>query len=232
MPVNSRYKTVALNTNGASYASRSVPLSAQRSLNIYPEVTPQGISPTVMLTWPGSSTVALNATLPGMRGLYAWRGDVYGVSGVSFIKFNGNDLGSYTTIGNIPVNGFQRASMSDNGEVIIICAGDTPYQYDGTNLTAIGGVTSNPTKVQFLNERFYINGDDGGVTVSDVLSTNFDNANVFYGRSTPEPTVTHYIFNQIIYLFDPDSVEPLPDVSTGAPPVGRINQGIIYKNIR
>lgn len=227
MSVKSRYKTVALNTNGASYASRSVPLSAQRSLNIYPEVTPQGISPTVMFTWPGSSTVALNATLPGMRGLYAWQGDVYGVSGSDFVKFDGNNLGSYTIVGTIPVNGFQRASMSDNGEVIIICAGDTPYQYDGTNLTAIGGVTANPTKVQFLNERFYINGDDGGVTVSDVLSTNFDNANVFYGRSTPEPTVTHYIFNQIIYLFDPDSVEPWQDVSTGAPPVGRINQGII-----
>ena len=110
---------------------------------------------------------------------------------------------------------------------MMIVAGAAAYQYDGTTLSVIPSVTSNPTKVQFLNERFYINGDDGGVTVSDVLSTNFDNANVFYGRSTPEPTVTFHIFNQIIYLVDSNSIEPWQDAAVGAPPVSRINQGII-----
>lgn len=226
MPVKSRYQTVELATNGASYQSRSIPLSSQRSYNMYPEVTPQGMSSTVMQSWPGLALKDPSFSTDPIIGCYVWDGDFYAISGVTLRKY---DVGftTFTEIGDITVAGFTRASISDNGEVMMIVAGASAYQYDGTTLSVIPSVTSNPTKVQFLNERFYINGNDGGVTVSDVLSTNFDNANVFYGRSTPEPTVTFHIFNQIIYLIDSNSIEPWQDAAVGAPPVSRINQGII-----
>lgn len=226
MPVRSRFQTVELSTNGGSYESRLIPLSAQRSYNVYPEATPQGMSRSVMHSWPGLPPL-YNIDLEGVsRGTYVFDGAMYTVVNDKLYKFAA-DLASVTNLGTIDVTGNDPVSFSDNGEVMIICGGGVPYQYNGVTLSAISGVTVNPTKVQFLNERFYINGDDGGTSVSDVLSTNFDPANVFYGRSTPDETVTHYIFNQIIYLFDRDSIEPWQEAGTGAPPVSRVNQGII-----
>lgn len=225
MPVKSRYRTVELSTNGPSYQSRSVPLSSQRSFNVYPEVTPQGISSTVMQSWAGLALKDPSFNTDPIIGCYVWKGVFYAISGVTLRKYD-NDF-NFTEIGDITATAFTRASISDNGEVMLIVAGADAYQFDGTTLSVVPSVTSKPTKVQFLNERFYINGDDGGVTVSDVLSTNFDNANVFYGRSTPEDTATLHIFNQIIYLFDSNSIEPWQDTAVGAPPTSRINQGII-----
>ncbi len=227
MPRSSRFQTVSLNTNGSSYESRSIPLSAQRSFNLYPEVTPQGMSPTVMHSWPGLIYEYLQFNTDLGRGAYVFNGELYSVYGDILRKHDSQDISIFTDIGNIAVVGSNPVSISDNGSVMLICGGSTPYQYDGSTLSVVSGVDFNPTKVQFLNEKFYLNGDDGGLAVSDVLSTNFDAANVFFGRSTPDKTITHYIFNQIIYLFDPFSIEPLQDVSVGAPPVSRINQGII-----
>lgn len=227
MPVKSRFQTVTLNTNGGSYQSRLIPLSAQRSFNMYPEATPEGISMSVMHAWPGFLTAQGGGFLEDpVRGCHVFQGQLYAVVGDELKRM---PLGSSSsvTIGTVEVTGDDPVSMEDNGDVMIICGGATPYQYNGTALTAVSGVDFNPTKVQFLNERFYLNGDDGGIAVSDVLSTNFDSANVFYGRSTPEPTITHYIFNQIIYLFDENSIEPWQDVATGSPPAARINQGIM-----
>lgn len=226
MPVKSRYQTVKLETNGGSYESRSVPMSAQRSFNLYPESTPQAISPTVMRSWAGLRVRNIQFNTAPIIGCYEFKGDFYAVSGIELRKYS-FDLTSFEVVGEITAAVGARASISDNGEVMIICAGNEPYIYDGSTVTQITGLDSKISKVQFLNERFYLMRDDGGVSVSDVLSTNFDAGNTFYGRSTTDQTITLHIFNQIIYLFDSDSVEPWQDVGTGAPPVSRINQGII-----
>lgn len=226
MPAGSPYRTVSLDLSGPSYESRSIPLSAQRSFNMYPDATSGGISPVVMHSWMGLQLRSSNFSSDPIIGCYVFKGSLYAVSGVTLRKYS-YDLTSYTEVGDIDAAASTRAIFSDNGQVMVIVAGASAWQYDGVALSKIPGVTFKPTKVQFLNERFYLNGDDGGISVSDVLSTNFDSANVFYGRSTPEQTVSHYIFNQIIYLFDSSSIEPWGDAATGAPPANRINQGII-----
>lgn len=226
MAVKSRYQTVQLTTNGGCYESRMMPLSAQRSFNLYPEATPQGMSQSVMRSWVGTPSAVFLDNDGVSRGTYVFLGEMYTVVNSTLYKLN-TEITFPTAIGDIDVSGVDVVSFSDNGEVMIICGGGVPYKYNGISLSPIAGVDFNPTKAQFLNERFYLNGDDGGVAVSDVLSTNFDPANVFYGRSTPDQTITHYIFNQIIYLFDGSSIEPWQEAGTGAPPVSRINQGII-----
>lgn len=227
MPAGSPYKTSEINIAGQSYESRSIPLSAQRSYNMYPDASiGDGMSPVVMHSWPGLTLRDLAFNTDPIIGCYVFKGDFYAVSGVTLRKYD-QDLNGFTVIGDISKASFARAIFSDNGESMVIVAGADAWQYDGTTLSVISSVDFNPTVVQFLNERFYLNGDDGGTSVSDVLSTNFDPANVFYGRSTPEPTITHHIFNQIIYLFDKSSIEPWNDTATGAPPTARINQGII-----
>ena len=227
MPAGSDYRTVNLQISGPSYSSRSIPLSAQRSLNMYPDVSvSDGIAPVVMHSWPGLQLRDINFATDPIIGCYVFKGDFYAVSGATLRKYN-YDVSGYEELGEIDASTGARASMSDNGEVMLIVAGRHAWQWDGVELSVVPSVDFNPTKVDFLNERFYLNGSDGGTSVSDVLSTNFDSGNVFYGRSTPQPTVTHYIFNQIIYLFDSASIEPWNDVGEGAPPTARINQGII-----
>jgi|GEM_PF-6708581 len=226
MPQNSPYQTVQLNISGPSYASRSMPLSAQRSFNLYPEIpVGDGIAPVIMHSWFGA-TVKSGGSGEAITGCYVFLGSLYAVAGFELRKYS-QDLTSFDVIGDINGRIGAKAQFSDNGEVMIIVAGSNAWQYDGTTLSIIPSVDFNPTTIDFLNERFYLNGDDGGTSVSDVLATNFDSGNVFFGRSTPQKTITHYIFNQVVYLFDENSVEPWNDVGTGAPPTQRINQGII-----
>lgn len=226
MPRGSIYQTVNIPLSGQSYQSRTIPISSQRSLNMYPEVTDGGISPIVMHSWLGLSLIDTNFKDSAICGCYVFNGTFYVVSGVELRKYNYN-LSAYSVVGNISKAALSQVSFSDNGEVMMMVAGSTAYQYDGTTLSTVPTATNNPTKIQFLNERFYINGDDGGVSVSDVLSTNFDAGNTFYGRSTPQKTIVHHVFNQIIYLFDESSIEPWQPSDIGAPPAARINQGII-----
>lgn len=226
MPAGSPYQTVNLPISGQSYQSRTIPISSQRSLNMYPEATQGGISPLVMHSWPGLALIDTNFQDDAIFGCYVFNGTFYAVSGTELRKYS-YDLSSFTVVGNIAVAYPNLVSFSDNGQVMLMAAGSTVYQYDGTTLSTVPTAVNNPTKVQFLNERFYINGNDGGVAVSDVLSTNFDSGNTFYGRSTPQKTIVHHIFNQIIYLFDENSIEPWQPTDVGAPPASRINQGII-----
>lgn len=224
----SPFQTIQLQTSGPSYASRSLPISAQRSFNMYPEVpAADGIAPVVMYSWPGLSLRNTNFTSEPIYGAYVFNGEFYAVSGYELRRYSAS-LSSFTVVGSITkATEDSRVSITDNGLVMILAAGAEAWQWNGTTLTQIPSATFNPTRAQFLNERLYLNGDDGGISVSDVLSTNFDSGNVFYGRSTPTKTITHHIFNQIIYLFDETSIEPWSDAAEGAPPVARINNGII-----
>jgi hypothetical protein len=227
MARTSRYTAVQLQTTGPSYNSRVIPLSSQRSINLYPEATPTGMSESVMHSWPGIEilTSSLAATLDYFRGSYYWKGLVYAVYGSNLVSMDSSY--NTVTIGAVSVSADARAVFTDNGDTMLCCVGSTPFSYDGTTITPLTGVTFNPTFCDFLNERFLLNGDDQAISVSDVLSTNFDSANVFYARSSPDTTVSQYIFNQVVYVFGENSIEPWQDVGTGAPPLSRMNGGII-----
>lgn len=227
MARSSRYTAVPIKTTGSSYNSRVIPLSSQRSINLYPEITPTGMSESVMHSWPGIELVSptLAATLDYFRGSYAWRGVVYAVYGDQLISLSSSYVVSI--IGTVSVSGDARAVFTDNGEVMLCCVGSTPFIYDGSTITELSAVGFNPTYCDFLNERFILNGDDQAISVSDVLSSTFDSANVFYARSSPDTTVSQYVFNQVVYVFGEHSIEPWQDVGAGAPPLARMNGGII-----
>lgn len=227
MARTSRYTAVQLRTNGASYSSRVIPLSSQRSINLYPENTPTGMSESVMHSWPGIEVVtsSLAGSLEYFRGSYFWKGLVYAVLGDELVSMDSSY--NTTVIGAISAAGDARAVFTDNGELMLCCVGSTPFIYDGTTITELAAVTFNPTCCDFLNERFLLNGDDQAISVGDVLAASFDSANVFYARSSPDTTVTMYVFNQVVYVFGENSIEPWQDVGAGAPPLARMNGGII-----
>ena len=177
-----------------------------------------------MYSWPQTRSFSSRLSDDPSKGVYFWNDNLY-VAGNGELRKYSSD-GNYVSIGDIDISA-DRVKFSNNSEVMIICAGGSPYQYDGTTLERLTSITFNPTFPSFLNERFYLNSDDGSINVSDVISTNFDVANIFYGRSSPDETTSQYIFNQVIYLFSKGSIEPWQDVGAGAPPVSRIDQGII-----
>lgn len=218
-----RFQTVPLNTTGGSYRHRSVPISSQRTYNLYPEATPEGMTPSALLKFPGWSVFIPNFTGAPCRALYFWKNKLYAVKDNQLYSMNADN--TETAHGTVfgPASVY---SISDNGTVMVIATGGTMYQFDGTTLSTVPSVTWNPTIVRFLNERFLTNGDDGGTYASDVLSTNFDVANVFYTRSSTDDAVCPFIFNQIVYGFDKRSIEPWEEAS-GAPPYARMNGAIV-----
>lgn len=220
-----RFQTVPIQVVGGSMPSRSTPISSQKTYNLYPESTPTGISPSALLSFPGWAFELPDYGVSACKGCYFWNSLLYYVKGGNLYSYNQGGFGTETLIG--AVSGPSRTySFSDNGTVMVIATGGSLYVYDGTTLSTEDSVTWSPKVVRFLNERFITDGDDGGTYSSDVLSTNFDIANIFYTRSSTDAAVGPYVFNQIVYGFGERSVEPWEE-SAGAPPYSRMNGGII-----
>ena len=77
--------------------------------------------------------------------------------------------------------------------------------------------------------QFFYDDDDGRVGVSDIGGTTVPAGNYFTPESNPDELVRTYIFNQFIYVYSTDSIEPWQP-ATGLPPVERMN-GAIVENV-
>ena len=236
MPKLSKFQTVPLKTTGSSYQNDSIPISAQRSYHLYPEITPDGITPAALKRWPGLGIYNINSTSTPCKFLYYWNGKFYTSYNNRFYEFTsstatGSDgfleiTGTATDIGGM--NGSNDIfSVADNGSIMVIATGSSLYTYDGTTLATESSAPTNPFFVQFNNERFLVSSTDGATYVSDVLTTNFDSANRFFARAKPDDFSGTYIFNQVAYAFSEFSIEPWSDVSVGAPPYSRLSEGIV-----
>jgi hypothetical protein len=115
---------------GGAYQSRSLIASAQRCVNLYPEVNPPEGSPPVPVTHyptPGLRKVTQSPTVGKVRASYlATNGDLYVIvnavsnSAVYFVS----STYSWSLLGTIPL-GQSPVIFSDNGLVIVIVDGST-----------------------------------------------------------------------------------------------------------
>lgn len=225
MASRSQYKTVNYPAVGASYRSPSLPASAQRTVNLYPEAVQNGLEEVVLHNFPG-----LNQRLSGSagefdRGLHVFKGNLYQVAGSQLYLVNTSF--SRTAIGSIAGSG--RVSMADNGTTMVIVTGGDEYTYDGTTFTATP-LGSNPTNAEYLNSRFLYDDDDGRVGVTSVGGTTVPSGNYFTPESSPDDLVRSYVHNQFVYLFGTDTIEPWQNVTSGTPPFERMN-GAIIENV-
>jgi hypothetical protein len=209
---------------GESYQSPSPTASAQRLVNMYPEVIKggNGLTPVVAHNFPGLDLQVSGASGEYDRGAHMFQGTLYVVSGA--VLYSVSSGYTRTAIGSIA--GVDRVSMSDNGTLMVIVTnGFGEYTYDGTTLTATT-LGQNPSNVEYLNKQFFYDDDDGRVGISSIGGTSVPSGNYFKPESDPDVLVRTYIFNQFIYVFSGNTIEPWQP-SIGLPPVERMNGSII-----
>ena len=207
---------------GESYRSPSLPASAQRLVNMYPEVVKNGLVNVAAHNFPGLLTKLTGNSGEFDRGVHIFKGNLYQVAGSQLYLVSSGYV--RTPIGSI--NGTGRVSMEDNGnEMVIVTNGDGEYTYDGTTFTATS-LSLNPSNVEYLNNQFFYDDDDGRVAVSGIGVTTVPAGSYFTPESNPDELVRTYVFNQFIYVFSQRSIEPWQP-SVGLPPVERMNGAII-----
>lgn len=112
-----------------SYKHDSLPISAQRLVNMYAEAQPQGAKSQVTVHGsPGISTFATAGVGP-IRGFKLFGGVLYTVSGGWLYSISNDPTPVATQLGG-EVTGTGIVSMDDNGEEIIIVNGENGYLYN------------------------------------------------------------------------------------------------------
>lgn len=219
----SRFKTVNYPAVGASYQSPALPASAQRTVNLYPEVLQNGLTDVVLHNFPGLKRELSGSSGEFDRGLHIFKGNLYQVAGSQLYLVSPTFV--RTAIGSI--GGNDRVSMANNGTtMVIVTNGNGEYTYNGSTFssTTLG---SNPSNVEYLNNSFFFDDDDGRVSVTDPGTTTIPALNYFTPESAPDDLVRSYVFNQFIYLFGERTIEPWQYTGTGTPPVERMNGSIV-----
>jgi len=225
MVKNSRYKRIPLNVAGGSNETRSRAVSVERLVNWYPDSTPTGVSPATLMPWGGLTNVGGVAGSGGNyadRGCHFFKGAVYFVKGTTLYKLS--SAYAVTTVGTI--TGSDYCSFADNGGVMVICNGGTPYSYDGTTLTSLASITFNPSVVTYITTRFVFDSSNDYFYVSDSFSTNVRTANSATSESAPDSFTAPLAFGQMLYLFGENTIEPWQPAS-GQPPFARATQAIM-----
>jgi len=221
----SQFKTVDYPAVGASYQSPSLPASAQRLVNMYPEAVENGLVNVAAHTFPGLKRELSGNSGEFDRGVHVFKGNLYQVAGSQLYLVSSGYV--RTAIGSIAGTG--RVSIANNGTtMVIVTGGNGEYTYDGTTFTSTT-LGQNPSNVEYLNNQFFYDDDDGRVGVSSIGGTTVPSGNYFTPESNPDDLVRTYVFNQFIYVYGEKTIEPWQP-SVGLPPVQRMN-GAIVENV-
>lgn len=139
-----------------SYKSQSLPVSAQRALNVYAEREPEDAkTPVAMLMPPGITTFATVGIGP-IRGLWQLNGLLYAVSGSELYSID--ETGTGTLLGTGIVSGGSNAvSMTDNGTQLIIVNGQDGFTYSvGSGFAKITDVNFHSANTVIYFDGYFI----------------------------------------------------------------------------
>ena len=204
---------------GQSYQSRSVPLSAQVTRNLYPEPVAAGLSPSALLCWPGAKAFSIGGATN--RGMYnkEWLGYVWTVEGTSLKKTN--SAGTKTKVGTIA--GAGRCVFAGASFYLYIVTGGLVYRTDGTTVSQVTDADLEaPNSAAFLNSQLIYDGDAGRFCVSDAGDgSSIDGLNYATAESSADDLTRVYTFQESLILFGTDSIEQWYNSGVGNPPFDR-----------
>lgn len=236
-------KEVPVNIIGESAIARSRQLSAQSTVNLYPDVVQNGRNAGALQCWPGTkglsySPYGINFSIGQNRGLYVFQNVLYEVRDEGLYKITSSfaydgatSYGNPTRIGWITGTG--RCVFADDGLIMVIVADGNVYQYDGTTFSQITDSNlDQPNAVAFINNQWIFDGIGGGFIVSDVGNpASFNPLNYATAEALGDDLIRPYAFNQLLYLFGEKSTETWYNSGIGNPPFDRVEGGIIAKGI-
>jgi hypothetical protein len=214
---------------GPSYTNRSLPLSAQVTLGMYPEINPESRNVISLQIFPGLLEWAAESGIG--RRMHEMAGVTYGVFGQTLYEFDQDGTG--TSRGTI--DGESLCDFADNGDQMMICTGGPVYMYTASTQT-LAEITDknlvNPTTVGYLNSQFIFD-DNGplsepGSFVTTQLLTTLEPDNVVdvldfaKADAHPDDITRIIIFNEMVYFFGPEGIEPWWNSGVGSPPFDEV----------
>lgn len=209
--------TVPIPLVGQSYESRTMPLSAQVTLNLYPEPSTSGLSDSALLSWPGAKMFA--ESISANRGMYhkQWLGYVFTVEGTNLIKTN--STGTKTTVGAIP--GKARCVFAGDTFFLYVVTEGLVYRTDGSTVESITDPDlETPNSAAFLKNTIVYDGDEGTVWISSPGDGgNIGSLDYVGADSSADDVVRVYTFRDNLIIFGTDSLEQWYYSGVDNPPI-------------
>lgn len=208
---------------GSSYVARSVNAAANRMVNLFPEVVPEGGKEAGFLSRaPGLRLLTTVGNGP-IRGLWAIGTNLYVVSGTSAYKVNTSY--SATLLGT--VSGTGPVSMADNGTQLFIAANGPSYIYNtSTNVyqQITDGDFPGAKTVGYIDGYFVFNEPNSQrLWVTSLLDgTSIDPLDFASAEGSPDQIVSIIVDHREIWVFGSTSVEVWYDAGASDFPLARI----------
>jgi len=212
-----------------AYQLRSQPISAQRCVNLYPEIQPKDAKAALILQGtPGLKPfVPLNKAT--VRGLHVMAGQLYAVAGETLYAIS--ESGDATALGFIAGSG--RIMMSDNATQLVITTGERGYVYEeGVGLSEITSPAFYAShSVAFIDQYFIFERKGTGQFFLSNLSdaTQFDALDFATAEGAPDDTIRVLADHRELWLFGERSIEVWVDIGDAIFPFERINGGLIER---
>ena len=213
--------TYPVDVVGDAYESRSKPLSAQVTRNLYPEINPTGEA---LQSWPGEKLIVTGEGRNRGATKREWKGHIYYVNGNYLMRQD--SLGAVDQIGLIP--GAGKCLLEPSLNYVYVVTGGLVYRTDGTSLEAVtDSDLETPNSVAFINSQMIYDGDQGRFWLSeagdggDINSLRFASA-----ESSPDELIRVYSFRQQVLMFGTDSFEPWYNSGAGTVRMTRIENGL------
>ncbi len=215
-----------------SYKSPSLPISAQRLVNMYAEKEPPDAKTDVALFGhPGIVLFATCGTGP-IRGAHKMAGVAYVVSGATLYSISAT--GAATPLGGA-ISGNSPVTMDDNGSQLVITNGTSGYLYSTTlGFVLISDPDFNAAEtVQSFDQRFYFDWKSTNkFFASDLLDGTSYNALVFATAEARPDNVKAVLLNkQVLLVFGDDSIEPWQDIGAANMPLERVPGVVIERGL-
>lgn len=208
---------------GQAYVARSVNAAAARMVNLFPEALLEGKEAAFLQRCPGLRLIA-TAGIGPVRGLWAYGGQIYAVSGGGFYRLSGS---SYTPELLGYVGGEGPVSMADNGTQLFIAANGPSYVWNAQTLV-FGPITDpdfpGAVTVGFIDGYFVFNEPNSQrlwvTTLYD--ATTIDPLEFASAEGNPDNIVALIVDHREVWVFGTQTVEVWYDNGATDFPLERI----------
>lgn len=225
---------VQLEISTGFYQSESLPISAQRCINLIPIIPqPQGsaLNQRALLGAPGIKTVVTTGAIVtgSNRGCHVMGGIPFFVNGNTLFSLSSQDV----IVSHGTVDGSGRVSMADNGtKLCIVVPGGNGFVFDGLTVTRITDPDYRPSDTVVFKDGFYVfTASDGDVFFNSALNDplTFDALDFGTGEIDPDKIVAAHVNHNELFILGEETIEIFQNVGGAGFPFQRIPGANIQK---
>jgi len=215
-----RFQTIPFNIIGGTHENRSRVVSVQNTTNMYMQVNQYSDKPVSLQSFPGQK-LASSVDGDNERGCHVMNGQAYRVVDNSLYRVDSSNSHAQKGV----ITGNDRCIFADDGDNLVIVS-DKVYVYtestnsfqENTNVNLVDVLSVGIINNQFIYTTPLLSfmsspGDPFDVSGLDGIGA----------ESNPDRLVRDYPFNQTIYRFGVETLEPWYNSGVGSPPIDRID---------